>query len=148
MKIQTKYHGEIELQDDSVIHFESGLPGFLEEKRFTILALGEDESFSILQSLETPGLGFVIVNPFLYFKEYDFKLSDSDVKKLKIESTDDVVVYSILTVQDPFEKTTINLQAPIVLNSKRNLGKQIILNDERYQTKQSLFNKQELVEKG
>lgn len=94
-----------------------------------------------MQSVNTSTLAFVMVNPFSYYPNYDFNLDDSVVESLKIETPEDVLVYSILTVQDPFENTTVNLQAPVIINSKKNMGKQIILNNGEYLTRHKLVEK-------
>lgn len=139
MKIKTKYHGEIDINQEEVLHFEKGIPGFQDEKKFMILPLSDDQTFSVLQSLETEYLAFVIANPFLFYKEYDFVVEDSVIEDLEIKSNNDVQVFSILTVQDSFEQTTANLQAPIVINIKNNKAKQVILNNGDYQTKHPIF---------
>lgn len=148
MKIQTKYHGEIRIEDSQIVHFENGLPGFFEEKKFVILPLTEDQVYLILQSVQTPAIAFVITNPFLFFKDYEFKLDDGIVEKLGIKDVNDVQVFNILTVQDPFEKTTINLQAPIVMNVKNNHAKQVILNHDNYTTREPLFQTSQVKDKG
>ncbi|MGI8385393.1 flagellar assembly protein FliW [Robertmurraya sp. P23] len=140
MEFQTKYQGVVELQLEDIIHFNSGIPGFPEEGEFIILPL-EEGTFYILQSVKTPSLAFVMVNPFTYFPDYDFTVEDQTVEALKIASPDDVIVYSILTVQDPFEKTTANLQAPIIINSKNKMGKQIVLNHDGYTTRHNIMEK-------
>jgi len=139
MEIHTKYHGVIEAEQKDIVNFQNGIPGFLEEKSFIILKLDAESPFYILQSTETAELGFVIMNPFQFFTTYEFDLSDNDKAQLKMESEQDVAVYTIINVKDPFEQSTANLQAPIVLNTKSNEAKQIILNDPHYQTKQRLF---------
>lgn len=141
MEVQTKFHGLIELTEKDIVLFESGIPGFLDEDEFIILPLEEDGTFMILQSLKSPSLAFVIVNPFHYFPDYDFSLEDTVVEKLKIKLPEDVLVYAILTVQEPFEQTTANLQAPIVINSKKSVGKQVILNNEKYTTRHRILEK-------
>ena len=139
MNIQTKYHGEIDIQTDTILTFEKGIPGFQEEKQFTLLPLPEMDSVSVLQSIETPELAFVIADPYSFFKDYTFSLDENTVELLNIESDQDVSAFVILTVQDPFEKTTANLQAPIIVNVKTNHAKQVILNQENYKTKTPLF---------
>jgi flagellar assembly factor FliW len=139
MNIQTKYFNEITIEEKNIIHFEHGIPGFLEEKQFVLLPLTEDNVYYVLQSVQTSELAFVVTNPFLFFKDYDFNLDDATVEQLEIKDATDVAVYSILTLQDPFEKTTANLQAPIIINTKNNHAKQVILNDEKYTTKHPLF---------
>jgi flagellar assembly factor FliW len=139
MKIQTRYHGEMEINAEEIVTFHKGIPGFPEEKEFVILSLGEDQSFSTLQSLANDALAFIISNPFNFYKEYDFRLEESVVEELGLNSEKDVVVYAILTVEDPFEKTTANLQAPIVINTVNKKAKQVILNDMKFKTKQPVF---------
>lgn len=139
MNIQTKYFDEITIEEKDILRFGQGIPGFLEEKQFVLLPLTEDQVYFVLQSVKTPELAFVVTNPFLFFKDYDFVLDEATVEQLNIEKPEDVAVYSILTLQDPFEKTTANLQAPVVVNTKNNQAKQVILNDEKYKTKHSLF---------
>ncbi len=139
MKIKTRYHGETEINSKEIVTFHKGIPGFPEEKEFVILPLGEDQSFSALQSLANDELAFIISNPFNIHKEYDFQLEESAVEELGLSSEKDVVVYAILTVEDPFEKTTANLQAPIVINTENKKAKQVILNDMKFKTKQPVF---------
>ncbi|OIJ22367.1 flagellar assembly protein FliW [Anaerobacillus alkalidiazotrophicus] len=139
MKIQTKYLGEVEINEEKIIHFENGIPSFLDEKKFIILPFGEGTPLYILQSVTTPELGFVIVSPFDFFPDYQVKLSDSTIEALGIEAEADVTLFVILTVQDPFTNTTANLQGPVVINSKKQKGKQISLNDPNYTTKHLLI---------
>ncbi|MGD6776474.1 flagellar assembly protein FliW [Sutcliffiella horikoshii] len=139
MKIATKYHGLIEVLEEEVVRFPNGLPGFLEEKEFAVIPFSEDGMFIILQSVQTPELGFVLTNPFTFYPEYDFNLENQAVDALELDSPEDVTVYTVLTMADPFHLTTANLQAPVVVNAKKKLGKQVILTGSPYQTKHKLF---------
>lgn len=141
MRIDTKYHGEIHIEEKEIITFANGIPGFLEEKKFIFLPFGEDTGISIMQSISNAGLAFAVTNPFLFLKEYNFTIDDQVVEQLQLESEKDVTVYVILTVQDLFEKTTANMQAPVVINSKTQLAKQVILTNTAYHTKHSIFEK-------
>ncbi|MCD7034446.1 flagellar assembly protein FliW [Metabacillus sp. GX 13764] len=137
--LKTKYHGEIEINEAQILQFESGIPGFLDEKQFVVLPLEEGSHFLILQSITTSELAFVVTSPFTFFKEYEFNLDDNTAEKLKIEKPEDVQVMVILTLQDKFEDSTANLQAPIIVNEKNSLAKQVILNDPAYKTKHKLY---------
>ncbi|RXJ02283.1 flagellar assembly protein FliW [Anaerobacillus alkaliphilus] len=139
MKIETKYLGEVEIQEETILHFESGIPSFLEEKQFVVLPFDETTPFLILQSVKTPELGFVVVSPFEFFPDYQVKLTDSTVDSLEIEKEADVLIYTILTVKEPFTNTTVNLQGPVIINTKINKAKQISLNDVNYHTKHLLM---------
>ncbi|OIU69652.1 flagellar assembly protein FliW [Rossellomorea aquimaris] len=139
MIINTKYHGEIEIKEDSVLNFEQGIPGFNEEKKFVILPLQDNELFHILQSVTTSQLGFVMTDPFLFTKEYDFELDQGTVELLGFTSEKDVKVLTILTMRETLNESTANLQAPIIINLANNKAKQVILNDTSYQTKHPIF---------
>lgn len=138
MDIETKYHGTQQINEADILQFELGIPGFPEEKEFVLLPLGED-TLLVMQSVTTPQVGFIITDPFSFFPEYDFKLFDSAVEQLNLEKPEDALVYTILTVQDPFEKTTANLQAPVIINRNNNKAKQVILNDGQYKSRHPLF---------
>ena len=142
MTIQTKFHGSIELIPEDMYTFENGLPGFPDEKQFVILPLEETTLF-VLQSVSTREVAFIITSPFEVFPEYNVKLSDEVLTSLQIGVEEDVVVYTILTVQEPFNKTTVNLQAPIVINTKKKLAKQYITNDTSFSMRQPLVPGQE-----
>jgi flagellar assembly factor FliW len=137
MILYTKFEEVIEINESDILHFEHGLPGFEEEKEFVLLPM-EGTPFSTLQSLSTKHLAFFTTNPFLFFREYDFELEESVQEKLKIKEETDVLVQVILTIQEPLDKSTANLQAPVVINVKENLAKQVVLTDNRYLTRHVL----------
>ncbi|WP_096156602.1 flagellar assembly protein FliW [Bacillus sp. FJAT-45066] len=139
MKINTKYHGELEIMEQDLVEFPKGIPGFLEEKKFVLVPFSEDGMFQILQSVKTEVLAFVVTNPFLFIQDYDFKLEQSTVELLEIENREDVLTYVILTVHEQFQETTANLQGPIVINVNKRIGKQVILTGTSYETKHKLF---------
>ncbi|MGD6958962.1 flagellar assembly protein FliW [Rossellomorea aquimaris] len=139
MKIDTKYHGEIVVKSEDVLTFEHGIPGFGEEKQFVLLPLPENEWFNILQSVKTPQLGFVVANPFMFFKDYDFELDQASVELLGHPAEKEVQVLSILTVRERLHESTANLQAPIIINLANRKGKQVILTNTDYQTKHLIF---------
>lgn len=142
MNIQTKFHGEQEINKEDTIHFPSGIPGFLEEKKFFILPLEGTELF-VLQSVKTSEVAFIVTDPFALFPQYEFDLPEEALEKLEIQSDKDVATFAILTVREPFQETTANLQAPLVINQIKKLGKQIILNHTTYQTKHKIMTPQE-----
>lgn len=138
MKIETKYLGTLEVNEEEILHFASGIPGFPKEKKFVLLPL-EDTGLDVMQSTDTPEIAFIVTDPFLFFPNYDFKLEDPVVDQLELGAAEDVSVYIILTVRDPFEITTANLQAPVIINTKNRKAKQVVLNDGSYNTRHPLF---------
>ncbi|MGG3571606.1 flagellar assembly protein FliW [Bacillus gobiensis] len=135
MIIQTRYHGETAIHEEQILSFDNGMPGFLDEKKFVILPLSEESPFVVLQSVSTKELAFIVTSPFVFFKDYEFDLDETTTELLELEASEDVEVIVLLTIEDPFDKTTANLKAPVVVNRKKMLAKQVILQDNNYQTK-------------
>lgn len=137
MILHTKFEEIIEIQQKDLLYFDQGIPGFEEEKEFVLLPM-EGTPFSTLQSISTKDLAFFTTNPFFFFQNYDFELANTYQDQLKIKNESDVLVQVILTVNEPLEESTANLQAPIVINAKENLAKQIILVETNYRTRHAL----------
>lgn len=129
MKINTKYHGEVEIEPNKIITFPQGLPGFVDEKKFIILDLQENAVFQVLQSIQTEDLGFVTIDPYHIYNDYAFDLDDYTIESLRIKSSEEVNVLAIVSLKKPFNKSTINLQAPIVINQANKYAKQYITNN-------------------
>lgn len=130
MKIQTKFLGEMDILEDSILTFPEGIPGFPEEKKFVLVPLNEASPFLTLQSVTTEALGFMVATPYAFNPSYSFDLQQEDIEQLKVEQPTDVFVYGILTLKDKLDNSTINLLAPIVINDKEKMAKQIVLTDE------------------
>lgn len=137
MKLQTKFEEILEINESDILHFEHGLPGFEEEKQFILLPI-EDTELSMLQSIQTKNVAFITTDPFLFFKDYDFELNSIEQELLGIKEENDVYVQVIITVMEPYENSTANLQAPVIINTINNKCKQIVLTDNRYRTKHRL----------
>lgn len=139
MKTNTKYHGIREYNEEEIITFKKGLPGFEELRKFIVFPAEESEIFSILHSIEDENIGLVVVSPFYVKKDYEINISDERAEGLNIKSIDDVVVLTTVTLNSDIRKITTNLKAPIIINIKDRFGEQIILENDNYHIKQPLF---------
>lgn len=146
--IDTKYLGKIDIEENQVIQFSSGLPGFVEEKKFALLEIPGNPLFQTLQSLTSPDLAFIVTNPYHFYVDYEFRLDEQILETLNIQSEQDVVVLSIVTLKSPFKTSTLNLKAPIIIHSARKHGKQYILNKEDYSTKAPIVSPNKLKVEG
>ena len=136
MILNTRHFGEIEIEEEEIITFADGVPGFEDLSKYVVIQNPDSEvPFNWLQSVEEQELAFVIVSPFIFKKDYDFELSKTVVEKLKIEEPNDVSVYSIVVVPDDITKMTANLMAPVIINNKTKMGKQVVLDNSNYHTK-------------
>ena len=131
MRIDTKFLGEVEIKESEILSFHQGLPGFPEYKQFILLSLDADLPLALLQSIEDATIGFVVAFPFAFKQDYAFDLSEEDKEDLHIEKEEEVLTYSIVTLQETFVDSTINLLAPVIINTNKKLGKQIVLQDSK-----------------
>lgn len=127
MKIETKFLGQVEIEEQDILFFEEGLPGFSTVRSFVLLPIDADAPLVLLQSIEQAAVGFVLAYPFAFKKDYAFDLSEDDREDLHIEREEDVLVYGIVTLNETLADSTINLLAPVIINLVKNRGKQIIL---------------------
>jgi flagellar assembly factor FliW len=141
MKLDTTRFGEIELDAERIIRFPQGIPGFEKMRRFTIVSVAEHEPFTYLQSADDGELAFIIMDPFESFPQYDIQLPERAVTELDIQSPDDIIIRTIVSIGDNIETATTNLVAPIVINRTKRIGKQVVLTTTNYTTHYRLFSK-------
>lgn len=135
MKIQTKFYGEIEIQSDQLWNFPKGIPGFENENEYLLLPIEGNDMFQVLQSTHTPAVAFIVTNPYTLVEDYSFDIDEPTIELLNIEKPEDVFILGILTLKQPFETSTINLQAPLIFQMNNRTAKQMILNDNRFTTR-------------
>jgi flagellar assembly factor FliW len=147
LRLRTKFEETIEINKSDILNFENGLPGFENEKQFVLIPM-EGTPFCTMQSVHNSALAFITSNPFVFFKGYNFELPESVQEQLKIKEIEDVSVQVIITVAEKIENSTANLQAPIVINQKKNIGKQVVLNHPNYQSRHLLSESSDVGKEG
>lgn len=140
MKIYTSRLGAIEIDETGIYKFPAGVPGFEVYKQFVLLQTSQDAPFCYMQSVENGELAFLVADPFLFYPDYEFDLSDSQQDELNVEKADELTIWCIVTAQRTLLDATMNLKAPVVLNTRRRYGKQIVLYDTHYTTKHPLLH--------
>lgn len=138
MKIRTRHWGVVEVEEDRVLQFPEGIPGFPQCRRFTLL--GEPGGlFLWLQSVDDPEVVLPVADPFALIQGYEVPLDSEDVELLGVHSSQEVAVLVVVTVRaDPLQATT-NLAAPILVNTTRRMARQKLLPDGRYSVRHPLF---------
>ncbi len=148
MQIETKYFGMVDIDENAIVDFPEGLPGFENEKRFILLSSGvEAAPFVWLQSVENSELAFVMTDPMVLMENYTVDVDDSEVEVLEVKDSKDVFIYSILVIPEDISKMTANLKAPILINSASKKGKQVILDNEEYLVRHYVMNELKIVNK-
>ncbi len=109
--------------------FQVVLPilGFEDEKEFEL-----EEINDVFYRLKGQNVSFVLINPFKIRDDYEFEISDSEQNALKIDKNTPFLVANIVTLNKPFEESTVNFAAPLIFNLKDNLMGQVILDKYPY----------------
>lgn len=148
MKIKTTRFGEIEVMQDRVYKFMHGLPGFPNEKSFALLPYQPDSPFAFLQSMTDPDLTFLVIDPFVFFSDYEFDLDDAALQEIGFIEGESPYILNIVTVPEKMADMTVNLLAPVVLNQRNRQGQQIVLEGTSYLIRHRLFPQDSLCGEG
>jgi len=133
MIIETTHFGEIEISVENILDFEEGILGFEDVHKFGIINSEDPESpFSWIQAIEKPELAFALVNPFVIKKDYDFELKDENARALSIENPSQVAIFAIVVIPEDTKRISMNLKAPIIVNTNNKKSAQIILDSDKY----------------
>jgi flagellar assembly factor FliW len=130
MTIQTGRFGEIEVSEDTLLTFPTGLVGFPAVKEFVVLDVAEDCQYQWFQAVKEPDLALVIIDVHLLDPEFQAQVSDEGLAELEITQTDPVLIMAVVTIPSGQpEQATANLRAPLVVNLRTRKGKQLILHE-------------------
>ena len=100
MKIKTKFHGELTIQQDQLWNFPKGIPGFEDEKEFALLPIEGNGIFQVSAinskhqkshlSLETHTQSC---------RNYSFDIDEPTMDLLEIEKEEDVFVLGVISLK-------------------------------------------------
>ncbi|MCQ2979433.1 MAG: flagellar assembly protein FliW [Clostridia bacterium] len=136
MKINTKHFGELNIEDNKIIKFAEGIPGFPNSKNYVMLSKREqNELFCWLQSVDETDTAFALTVPYVFYPDYRPDVADSELASIGVNGAEDmknVSVFNIMVIPDNAKDATVNLKAPVVINEKTNMGGQFIANNADY----------------
>ena len=139
MIAETKYFGPVEYEPDDLLHFPNGLFGFEEEKEFLLLPFeGSRGNLLCLQSLSTPSIAFVAMNPFSLLPDYAPDLTAEELAFLGASHSGEMGYYVLCAVREPVGDSTVNLKCPIVVNPDTRTAVQVILQGSPYHMRHRL----------
>ncbi len=142
MIITTKLFGEIEVAENKIIFFSSGIVGFPELERFLLIHDAENEKSSIswLQSLDEPAFAMPVIDPLLLIEDYNPMVEHEMLEPLGDMKPEDMLVLATITVPSDLTKMTANFKAPIIINAGSNRACQLIIEDDRYEIKHPIYH--------
>ena len=138
--LETPLFGRLEIREEEMIHFPAGIPGFEDARQFVVIKPDADIPFSYMQCVDIPNLSFIVTNPFLFYRDYEFELPEAVQQELQVADEKELVVWSIVTIKDRLRDATLNLLAPVIINARKRIGKQVVLHNAPYTTKHRLIH--------
>ncbi len=137
----TDFFKDLVYSKDDVIVFEKGLPGFEDHREFVLVQTAEYAPFEWLACVDGSRIRFAVLNPMLFRPDYSPKITREQLDELGIAKPEDILIYSIVTIQANPAESTANLAGPVVINRLRKMGRQVILEDDRYSTREPILGK-------
>lgn len=139
MKLQAKYFGEIDYLEEDILTFPAGLFGFEEEHQFLLLPFeGSAGSLLCFQSVNTPALAFVAMDPFSLLPGYTPVLQPNELKELGVADSQELGFYVLCVVKKPVSDSTVNLKCPVAINPATRVARQVILEADAYEMRHPL----------
>jgi len=140
MQIDTLRFGLVEVDKDKLITFDDGVPGLEQYREYALLRFDESYPIIWLQSIEDMGICLPVLDTFVVLPGYVFELDDSDVKSLKLTSPEELHVLSVVVIPDDVRGMTVNLAAPIIINTVTGKAKQIVLSGSEFNVRAPVFD--------
>ena len=142
MKINTKHFGEVSIEENKIIKFAEGIPGFPNSKNYVMLSKrDQNELFCWLQSCDEADIAFALTVPYVFYPDYKPDVADSELATIGVHGQDDmkdISVFNIMVIPNNAKEATVNLKAPVVINEKTNMGGQFIANNADYTVRHKL----------
>lgn len=144
MMLKTRHFGTLNIEEDKILNFEAGIPGFADSKRFVLLKNDDaDSPFCWLQSVEEEDVALALVNPFSFYPTYSPEIKDELVEDLGTNKEEELTVYNVLVVPDDLKQMTVNLKAPIIINANEKKGMQVIADNAEYGVRHYIYQDME-----
>ncbi|MDR2792794.1 MAG: flagellar assembly protein FliW [Treponema sp.] len=137
MRINTKFLGEIDINDQQKVFFPKGIIGFERCTGFALFEAGQSP-FYYFQSLDDKDVCFILIDPFLFRPDYEADIAQEEMDLIGIEKPEHAAVLAIITIPAKGGPITANLQGPLVINSETKRGCQVVLTDPRWKTKHEI----------
>ncbi len=121
-------------EEHQIIEFTEGLIGMPRLRRAALIESAEYAPFRWLASIDDESVRFIVVDPDEVYADYDagafLPPGEPDSGK--------VLLLAIVKVSSDWQKTTVNLRAPIFVDYATKRAAQIILSESEYQLEEAL----------
>ena len=133
MTVNTRLFGEIQVGDDKIVNLPQGIIGFPDLKSFTLIYDNEREdkgNIMWFQSLDEPQFALPVMTPSTVVPDYNPTVNDELLAPLGELTEDNLYVLVTVKVPADIKEMSVNLKAPIIINTDTLTGGQLIVEDE------------------
>ncbi len=142
MQVKTTRFGILNVEEEKMLVFPSGMVGFPHLHDYFFVPAQGNDVFAWMQAQNDPDVAFLMVDPFVFFPDYDVKLNKGICDFLQIRDQSEVTILTTVTIppREGVRGMTANLLAPVVINHVRAVGRQVIMDGSGYKIKHTLFS--------
>ena len=128
MTIETRDFGPLEVEESHILTFVQPILGFEDYRRYALITTPELGPYvACLQSLEEPGLCFVLMDPDALAVPYAPVIPEDAAEALGAGET---VCWVIAVLGEDLAHSTVNLKSPVLVNGETRRGIQLILDQD------------------
>ena len=139
MQVDTLRFGMVDVDEKKLIVFGDGIPGLEQYRKYALLQFEDSYPIVWLQSMEDTGICLPVLDTFKVLPDYIFDIDETDVKALEINSPDDLHIVSVVVIPEDIQGMTVNLAAPIIINTITGKARQIVLSGSEYNVRAPVF---------
>lgn len=132
---------KISISKENIITFEDGILGFEDLRQYVLLHIEDCRPFEWLVSVENPLISFAILNPAMFFSDYNPMGSSDNLATLGFGDAKNVEAFCIVTLGKSATDTTINLKGPLLIDMEKKIGKQMVRTEDYYSLHYPLIRK-------
>lgn len=132
MTIVTTRFGTVDVSPQALIELPHGLIGLPSLTRFAVLEAEAGSVFRWWQAVGAPETAFVVLDVVSVLPDYDLRGLEAEWSDLDIDAARRHVVVLVTAPGPSLESVTLNLAAPIVVNTATRQGRQVVLPEGRY----------------
>jgi flagellar assembly factor FliW len=111
------------------LRFVGPIAGFAAHGEFVLQEIDPASIVCALRSLDDPDVRFLVMPPGPCFPDYEPEISDDWAETLELSRAEDALVLVIVNAGASVADATVNLMAPIVINTVTLRAAQVVLSD-------------------
>ncbi|GHD71427.1 flagellar assembly protein FliW [Vogesella fluminis] len=117
--------GQVEVDENTIITFEAGLPAFENCTRFKLFHEADSDSPNVfwMQSLDNPDVLFSVTDPQKLGIRYEIELSENEVAALALSRQEDAAILLTIYREPPSDEANpalsqlrANVRNPLIIN--------------------------------